>query len=428
MAALYLILIFVLGVVVISSVASLLLLLAAASARQSARVPTAAPLRLAVLIPAHNEELVLAATLDSLRAQAYPADCFESIVIADNCTDDTVAVARSRGVTVLERVNLADRGKGYALDWALSRLLDRPAPADAFVIVDADTWVAPDFLALIAARLVAHKDGRGFCAVQGRYGVLNADEGWRASLMAGAFDLYNHVKPLGRDRLGLGVGLKGNGMAFTRALLETARWRGESVTEDIDYGLDLARFHNVRVIYAPEARVLAQMPTTAAQAASQRERWERGRFSLLRARALPLMGEGLRRRRLALCDAAFDLMLPPLAELMALTQVWGGLILLGWYTHLLSHPLWWAAAYFGAVVGLVVYVLGGLRVAGASRQTYVALLRAPFYALWKFRLLGRRKRHASGPASAEWVRTDRAPIPSAAANLPPSAPPEAHAE
>src|SRR5205814_7696275 len=64
--------------------------------------------------------------------------------------------------------------------------------------------------------LVARQDERGCCALQGRYGVLNRQEGWRAALMAAAFDLFNHVRPLGSDRLGLSVGLKGKDRKSTR--------------------------------------------------------------------------------------------------------------------------------------------------------------------------------------------------------------------
>ena len=72
--------------------------------------------RFAVLVPAHNEERLIGACLDSLNAAAAHADA-EVVVIADNCTDATAGVARGRGATVLERVS-DERGKGYALEWA----------------------------------------------------------------------------------------------------------------------------------------------------------------------------------------------------------------------------------------------------------------------------------------------------------------------
>ena len=421
----------ILGAVATGSVLYLLILLAAAAAarfgrsadRQEHRLEQAGPprLRFAVVIPAHNEEMVIAATLDSLSRQSYPKDLYEVIVVADNCSDPTALIARDLGVTVMERSNLQERGKGYALAWAFESLLAGRSGADAFVIVDADTWVAPDFLDVMARRIALDSDPLGFCALQGRYGALNGDEGWRAALMAGALDLFNHVKPLGREWLGLGVGLKGNGMAFSRRLLETAPWRGDSVTEDIDYGLDLIRRHNVLVGYVPGAKVMAQMPTTADQAASQRERWEGGRYALLREKAFPLLGEGLRRRSLPLCDAAVDLMVPPLAELGTLIVVFCALTAVAIPLNLLPHPRVWALIGALDLLGLLAYILIGLKIADAPRAAFAALGKAPAYAVWKLCLYALKPFRKRGGGAGEWVRTERAPMAPGAAAEPAAA-------
>ena len=339
---LYPILTALIGLSAAGSVFFLLFLLAAAAivARRSAPPASSGrPLALAVIIPAHNEELVLAGTLDSLSKQAYPPECFEAVVVADNCTDTTAALARSYGVTVLERTHAQERGKGYALNHAVAYLLSLPTPPVGIVIVDADTWVAPDFLQRMSVRLQSAGTGQGGAVWQGRYGVLNFGESWRAGLMAAAFDLVNHVKPLGRETLNLSVGLKGNGMAFTLAVASALPWPGGSLTEDLDYSLALARQLGLRVGYAHEARVLAQMPTDAAHAGSQRSRWERGRSRMVRERALPLLWEGLRSRNRLLLDMGLDLLVPPLAELGALTLACSGLVLWGTAAHWLPHPL-----------------------------------------------------------------------------------------
>ncbi|MCW3100923.1 MAG: hypothetical protein JWL77_6541 [Chthonomonadaceae bacterium] len=410
------------GLVIASCIAYLLVLLGAAAlaqrdarrAARESRTPEAETsahhLRIAVVVPAHNEELVLAATLSSLQSQDYPGHLLEIVVVADNCKDTTAQIARAHGVTVLERFNKEERGKGYALDWAISQLLARSQAPDAVIIVDADTWVAPDFVGIMAARLSADSDANGCCALQGRYGVLNKADGWRSALMAGAFDLVNHIRPMGYDRLGLSLSLKGNGMAFTRQVLTRARWQGHSITEDMDYGLDLIRFHGIRVHYVPEALVLAQMPVTAEQATSQRKRWEGGRYLLLRERALPLLKEGLRKRNVQLFDAAIALFIPPLAELAALLLLWGALIALGVARHLLLGANGFAALFALATLGFLTYVLGGFRVAGAPREVYSSLLKAPFYIVWKLALyavgLFKRRSRAS-ESQPEWVRTDR---------------------
>ena len=417
MSALLLAPLALLALLCLASVAYLLTLLAAAAARRP--TPVAAPdaRRIAVVIPAHDEEAVLAQTLRSLKAQDYAPGRFEILVIADNCTDATARIAREEGAHVLERFSVDCRGKGHALAWAFDILLsahsplERPGadPVEAFAIVDADTWVSPDFLSAMARHLPA--DVAAPRALQGRYGVLNPDSGWRAALMTAAFELCNHVKLQGNDRLGLPVGLKGNGMIFTRSILERAPWTGRSITEDIDYGLDLLADHGLRVAYVPEARVLAQMPITSAQGASQRARWEGGRYRLLRERVPRLLAAAARRRDLRLVAAAADLATPPLAELVALHALWGFLTA---FAPTTLRPLCLGLFALSAA-GLCVYVLAGMRAAGAGRDAYLALLRAPLYILWKFALYartlfgGRRVRKAPG-AEDEWVRTERIPL------------------
>ncbi len=424
MLLLYPTLVACLGAASLASVFTLLFLLMAAAFAARRIRPVAvsdSAVRMAVIVPAHDEELMLAETLQSLKAQNYPIASIEIVVVADNCTDGTAEVARSLGVTVLERTNPTERGKGYALNFAISYLLSRPNVPDGFLIVDADTWVSPDFLAAMNVRLASHSGPNGLSVWQSRYGVLNSQDGWRAALMTGAFDLVNHVKPLGRELLGLSAGLKGNGMAFSRAIAEQVSWPGGSLTEDLDYGLELARRFHVRVGYAPEVTVLAQMPTEGSQGASQRARWEEGRARMVRERALPLLWEGIRTRNLLLWDMGWDLIVPPLAELSGLLAVWALAVGIGAGFHLLPHASAWAAAVGIAAVGLLVYILAGFRVANAPAEAYQALLRAPFYAFWKLALLlPRALRRRSGSSSEEWVRTARTP----AAPTSPS-PPEA---
>src|SRR4051794_23950040 len=79
-------------------------------AEPTRRYPTT---RFDVLVPAHDEEAGIAATVASLRAIDYPRALFRVIVIADNCTDDTAARAADAGALVRERNDAGRRGKGY---------------------------------------------------------------------------------------------------------------------------------------------------------------------------------------------------------------------------------------------------------------------------------------------------------------------------
>ena len=75
--------------------------------------------KFAVVIPAHNEELVISSLIDNLMTLDYPKKLYDVFVIADNCNDNTANMARSHGAIVYERTNLEQKGKGYALEWFL---------------------------------------------------------------------------------------------------------------------------------------------------------------------------------------------------------------------------------------------------------------------------------------------------------------------
>ena len=400
----------------------LFILISAATApkRKSTVTARASLLSATVVIPAHNEEDVISATLQSLAAVQPPLPV---VVIADNCTDRTAQLARDAGAFVIERQNKDERGKGFALAFAFDILMRgagnanevRGAGADAYIVVDADTQVQPDFAVRLLAELP--DDPSVPAAVQGRYGVMNGGDGWRAALMSAAFDLVNHVRLLAIDHAGGCLGLKGNGMAFTRGCLEQYPMSGRSVTEDLDYAMDLMQHGGIRVQYAPHAFVCAQMPVTGDQARSQRQRWEGGRYRVVRSRAPQLLKALVSTHDFRLVGAMFELLQPPLAE-----QVAGciGLSSLAILCVLLGSPLagiaMMAAGF--SVASVLMYVFFGLGLAGAKKETFKALAFAPIYIVWKLVLYavglvsGRRSGKAdTGGADAEWVRTSRIKIP-----------------
>lgn len=372
----------------------LLALLAAAAARGDGdRVAAAGgPLRrFAILVPAHDEEAGLAATLDTLARLDYPADRCEVVVVADNCTDGTAAVARGRGVRVLERRDSARRGKGPALAWALERLADDPDPPDAVAMVDADCRVSPDLLRAFDAHLAA-----GGVAVQCRYGVANPEAAPAAALRWAGFALVNLLRPLGRDALGLSAGLYGSGMAFDAALLRRRPWDAFSITEDAEYHLRLVA-DGERVAFAPRASVVSAMPTSLAASDGQQRRWEGGRLALARTWAPRLARDGLRRRDPGRLHAAVDLLVPAQSVLVGANLAVGAVALLG-----RSRPALRRSLAIG--VAQATFVLGGLAVVRAPAAVWRALPRAPRLIARKLWLLAGLARHG-GPRS--WERTPR---------------------
>ena len=369
-----------------------LALLTALSGRR--RTPAAdMTTRFDIIVPAHNEASGIAATVASLFAMSYPADRMRILVVADNCTDDTAARAMAAGATVLERRSTTEKGKGYALAFGYEASL-RDGVADAVVVVDADSSVSPNLLSAFSARFVSGAD-----AVQAEYGVRNARDSWRTRLMVIALTMFHTVRSLGRERLGLSCGLRGNGMGFRSSLLRRVPPRAFSIVEDVEYGIALG-LAGTRVWYVPEAQVHGDMPASAAASRSQRERWERGRLALIREH-VPVLLRAARGRagRLAV-DLAADLLVPPLTTLAAL--VVAGVVLAlfvmqrGFADGLGVVP-WLAAA--GA---LAVYVIRGAVLSGAGPRVVLDLMWAPIFAVWKLTLMFTPTRRAG-----EWVRTTR---------------------
>ncbi|HEY3449722.1 MAG TPA: glycosyltransferase family 2 protein [Myxococcales bacterium] len=386
---------------VVLTVASLPVLAAAGylfvltlASRRPPSAPPAEPgsrrLRFDLVVPAHDEEAGIAQTVRSLLALDWPAEQRRVVVVADNCSDRTAREATRAGAhLVLARSDEELRGKGYALAMAFGRSLS-DGFADAVVVVDADTVADRNLLTAFAARLE-----RGALAVQADYGVRNPEDGPRTRLMSLAFTLFHRVRSLGRERLGLSSGLRGNGMCFATSLLREVPYAAFSLVEDVEYGLRLGEAGH-RVWYADDARVLGEMVSSARASASQRHRWEEGRRAL-RERGGSLLRRALRRGDRVLGDLALDVLVPPLARLAALAlagdTLAGALVLTADASPLVVAP--WAAS----LLFLAVYLARGVQLSGSG--SLKALAFAPAYLVWKLAL------RRSGQAPQGWVRTAR---------------------
>jgi cellulose synthase/poly-beta-1,6-N-acetylglucosamine synthase-like glycosyltransferase len=372
--------------------ASLYLLMMAILARRPPAVPDrSCHLRFDVLVPAHNEEAEIASTVRSLNAVDYPGPLFRVIVVADNCDDRTAARAAEAGALVLHRNDRVHRGKGYALAYGFERSL-RDNFADMMVVVDADTTVTPNLLRAFTERFDAGAD-----VVQADYGVRNARASWRTRMMTIAFAAFHGVRSLARERLGLSCGLRGNGMAFSRRVLQAVPHGAFSVVEDLEYGLQLG-YAGVRVHYVHEARVLGQMVSTERASRSQRARWEGGRRALAREHLSRLFVEAWQRRDPVLLDLAIDLLIPPLAELVAINAI--GLAL-AWIAREQNPMAIWIWA--GSAVCIIGYVGRAWQLSAMGLRGLLDLTLAPAYIVWKLMLrLNARRGHRQ-----EWIRTTR---------------------
>jgi cellulose synthase/poly-beta-1,6-N-acetylglucosamine synthase-like glycosyltransferase len=352
--------------------------------RPTKATPAAGQFRLAVVVPAHNEQASVAASVRSLLCAPHPFAEAAVVVVADNCTDTTAEIAGDAGARVIVRTDAARRGKGYALDYAFRILAAEHY--DALLVVDADTEVDPNFLEEAGGALHA-----GAAAIQVRYLVRNPAGSLRTRLMKIALLAFNVARPRGRDHLKLSCGLLGNGFGMRRETLLAVPYSAASVVEDLEYHLMLVNAGR-RVHFVNRTAVYGEMPEGGEGVASQRVRWEGGRFRMLREHSLPLALKLLRG------DASA---VEPLLELLLLPLAFHASLLL----IACSTP--WMPARLFALLGVLIgclHLLEALLLGGNLRDVG-SLALAPFYVLWKLLLIPALFR--SSRSNVEWTRTER---------------------
>jgi len=358
-----------------------------------------ADIRLAAVVPAHNEEDMIARTVRSLLAAgcSRPASVASGedlpfvpqvFVVAHNCTDATAAEAEKAGARVLELNNPMTRGKGAALRFGFHAA--SAAGANAFLVVDADSVVSSNMLSATRAALE-----RGSEATQCRYELELPAHGKvsaLARLRVLAFRGINVMRARGRAGLGFSAGLFGNGFAVTAATLERVPFSADSICEDIEYHIKLV-CDGIRVDWVEEAIVHAPLAAAGGAQATQEARWEGGRLHVASRQTGHLVEAVMGGNWRAL-------------EMMA--EVWSLPLSRGMLTLALTMllPLHWLHIFTFVCAGIaLVYVIEAALLGDEPVKDLAALAAAPLHIAWKAAntplvLLQARRR-------AEWARTKR---------------------
>jgi len=390
---------FALAMLLIALPSFSLLMLTLAALGQS-RTPDAScdgvdalPARVAVLVPAHNESANVLPTIACLLKQLKPGD--QLMVVADNCHDNTAALARAAGAQVVERDNPAFRGKGYALAFGVDFL--RADPPDVVLVVDADCVVSEGAVACIAQH----------CRATGKpVQMLNlmssaTGAGLKIRVLEFAMLMKNLVRPLGSFRLGSACHLMGTGMALPWALMVKAKLATGHITEDMKLGVDLAVAGHAPQ-FLPQVRVSSAFPMDVGVAKVQKSRWEHGHLATLAEELPGLLGAALKTGKPALIVMAMDLLIPPVALYFLVL----GVALLTSLATAVFWPVLQLASVVATLAALAFLIAIGLTWWCFGRHLLSAreLLTTPMYALWKipvyvaFFLKNR----------SAWVRTQRA--------------------
>lgn len=244
------------------------------------------PVTVTVLIPAHNEAASIGATLDSLSAQDRAPN--RVIVVADDCTDATEAIARAHGAEVFVTVGNAHKKAG-ALNQAFRGLLDGLGDNDVVMCMDADTVLDDGFLAAGVQRFTSD---RALMAIGGLF-YGESGHGILGQLQRNEYVRYSREI---RRRRGRVFVLTGTASMFrARALRTVAASRGSllpgvhgdvydtaALTEDNELTLAIKSLGGLMA--SPDAcRVVTELMPTWRNLWTQRLRWQRGALENLGA-------------------------------------------------------------------------------------------------------------------------------------------------
>lgn len=355
-----------------------------AAPSKSERHPTAV-----IIIPAHDEEAVIEATVRDVRLAA--GDRVRILVVADNCADRTAELARSAGANLLIRNDPVHRGKGYALAAARDDL--RADPPEVVMVLDADCRIDRQSLdALVSSGAARPSQAVNLLAPDLKAAPL-------VQVSSFAFLVKNLVRQRGLQRLAGRVHLTGTGMALPWDLFARANLGGSNIVEDLALGLDLAGQGTPPTLV--ERAMVWSPAASAGGTLVQRHRWEGGFLSTMVAKSPAILARSIRRGDVRGLCAALDLCVPPLALLATLNLL---ALTLGLFLVLAGAVAWPVLAAMtvglfasGAVV--LAWLKEGRRFASAG-----TLARVPLYVLWKLPMYVGLVRRG---APKDWLRTGR---------------------
>ena len=346
----------------------------------------------AVLVPAHNEGAGLLPTLEDIKAQLRPTD--RLLVVADNCSDETGAVAVAAGAEVINRHDLERVGKGYALAWGLRHL--EASPPDIVIVVDADCRLADALIdRLAAACAVTHRPVQAL-------DLMIAPEGSpiNSRVAEFAWRVKNWVRPLGLKALGLPCQLMGTGMAFPWNVIRSTDLASGLIVEDLKLGLDLA-IAGSAPLFCPSARVTSEFPLSLQGIQSQRRRWEQGHLGMIITMVPRLIVAAIWQANLDLLVLALDVAVPPLSLLGILVVAASVVATLA---TLLGYPSTAIFVSAGNVIAFTVGVFLSWLKCGRDVLPPGAILLIVPYIIKKLplycRILFQRSR-------SQWIRSDR---------------------
>ena len=242
--------------------------------------------RYAVLIAARNENAVIGDLIHSIRVQNYPQELIDIFVIADNCTDNTAAIAQEAGAIVFPRFNTEQIGKGYALDYGVTCIHEHYSENEyeAYFVFDADNVLDVNYF----REMNKVFDGGAIASTSYR-NSKNFGSNW-ISASYGVWFL-REAKYLSQARLTLNTSCAVSGTGFfvsAKIIEKMGGWKFHLLTEDIEFST-YSILHGERIAYCPTAMLYDEQPITFRDSWNQRFRWAKGFYQVFGKYGLSLV-------------------------------------------------------------------------------------------------------------------------------------------
>ena len=223
-----------------------------------------------IFISIHNEEKVIAATIENLLNLDYPN--FLIYLINDHSSDTTKEILDKyhakfpNKIKAIHRLDGISAGKAGALNYAFKH-----SSGELITVFDADAKVEPDFL----LKMIPYLEDKLVSAVQSQKRISNPNANYMTKLQENEYCLDNYFQ-CGRDVIEGNVELRGNGQIIKRDILEkVGLWNEETLTEDLELSTRLT-VSGWQIRFCPEAITLEQAPMNFRSLLLQRLRWAEG--------------------------------------------------------------------------------------------------------------------------------------------------------
>ena len=261
--------------------------------------------RFAVLISARNEESVIANLVENIGEQNYPRELVTVFVVADNCSDGTAMIARDAGAIVYERFNKKEVGKGYALDFLLTRISEDYGQDafDGYFVFDADNLLDENYISEMNKTF-----SQGHKIITSYRNSKNYDDNWISAGYSLWFIRESKFLNHSRMLLGTSCSVSGTGFLVHRDIIEkNGGWKFHLLTEDIEFSVH-SILNGERIAFCKNAVLYDEQPTDFRQSWTQRLRWAKGFLQVFHHYGAALLKSVVRNRSFSSYDMLMIIM------------------------------------------------------------------------------------------------------------------------